>query len=149
MPINPARPWAPRLVTFVLAALASASAAYWVLHWPRDAGRVPAAVSADVTAAQVADVAVLARVLGAAAASAGPAQSPLAGRLQLVGVVSDRNGGGRALIAVDGKPAKSFAVGTPVVDDLLLQALAPRRAVLAPGRDAPAAITLELKAPLR
>lgn len=137
---------APRLTAFALAALAAASATWWVLHWP---AAQPVAVTQPPQAEAFApDPQSLARVLGSGQAV--PAAPPaLSSRLQLVGVVADRSGVGAALIAVDGKPARSYAVGSKVVDDLLVQSVAPRRAMLAANPRAPVALTLELKAPLR
>ena len=70
-----------------------------------------------------------------------------ASRYVLLGVVADRDHSGAALIAVDGKPAKPYRVGARVDDGLLLQSVAPRRAVLASSADAPASVTLELPVP--
>ena len=51
-----------------------------------------------------------------------------ANRFTLIGVLSGRSsGGGAALIAVDGKPAKPFRVGAAVDEGLVLQALGPAR----------------------
>ena len=69
-------------------------------------------------------------------------------RFALIGVLSGRNsGGGAALIAVDGKPAKPFRVGAAVDEGLVLQALGPRQAQL--GRDAGGPATLTLDMPLK
>ena len=52
------------------------------------------------------------------------------GQFTLIGVLSGRSsGGGAALIAVDGKPAKPFRVGAAVDEGLVLQALAEARAL--------------------
>jgi general secretion pathway protein C len=53
---------------------------------------------------------------------------------------------GAALIAVDGRPAKPFKVGSNVDAGLVLQAVEPRRAVLASSAQGPAVLTLELPA---
>ena len=90
----------------------------------------------------------LARALGGGNAVAAPpavvATASMAGRLSLVGVVANRNRGGTALISVDGKPARPFRVGARVDDALVLQSVAPRRAVLADSLRGPASLTLDL-----
>ena len=55
----------------------------------------------------------VARVLGARAQVAMP-QASIASRFVLQGVVAVAPGGGAALIAVDGKPARPFRVGSAV-----------------------------------
>ena len=88
----------------------------------------------------------LARVLGALplAAQAAPAVQ-LSSRFALIGVLSGRaSGGGAALIAVDGKPAKPFRVGATVDEGLVVQALGPRQAQLGPAVGEPATLTLDM-----
>jgi general secretion pathway protein C len=75
-------------------------------------------------------------------------QSPLASRFRLLGVAAPRQGGDRsglALIAVDGKPARSYMVGAAVDGDLVLQSVHPRGAKLG-GHGADAQVSLELPA---
>ena len=69
-------------------------------------------------------------------------------RVQLVGVVAPRQGGGSglALIAVDGKPAKPVRVGREVEPGLRLLTVAHRQVELGPGPGA-TSVTLNL-APL-
>ena len=62
----------------------------------------------------------------------------------LVGVLADRQQGGAALIAIDGKAAKPYRVGATVDGQLIVQSVVGRRAVLATSRDGPAQMTLEL-----
>jgi general secretion pathway protein C len=87
----------------------------------------------------------LGQVQGNAAAAAAPPS--LSSRFNLVGVVADRSQQGAALIAVDGRPAKPFRVGSVVDEGLVLQSVQPRRAVLAASATGPAAVTLELAPP--
>nr|WP_315205119.1 type II secretion system protein N [uncultured Albidiferax sp.] len=135
--------WAPRLVTFVVWALALASAAYWGLKSTADAAGPQTAVS---TQAMVpVDTAAVARVLGAVPEDmAAEPQVNLSSRFVLSGVVAGRGRGGAALIAIDGQPPKPFRVGSVVDGNLLLQSVGPRRAELATRRDGPAAFALEL-----
>jgi general secretion pathway protein C len=70
----------------------------------------------------------------------------LASRFKLLGVAAPREGGdstGLALIAVDGKPARGFKVGTVIEGDLVLQSVHPRGAALGTKGAAPA-VSLEL-----
>ncbi|MCW8181897.1 prepilin-type N-terminal cleavage/methylation domain-containing protein [Verminephrobacter eiseniae] len=101
---------------------------------------VPDAVAPDAQA--------LARLLGALPSSAPGAAAPVAappGRFALIGVLSGRrSGGGAALIAVDGKPARPFRIGAAVDQGLLLQTLAPRQARLGPHMGGPATVILDM-----
>ena len=150
MQANPHSVWWPRIAAFALAALAAASAIYWGLKWPGSGA--PSAAGA-VLAAQpaAANPQALARALGGGNAVAVAAQPPaamvaasLASRLSLVGVVANRSRGGAALISVDGKPARPYRVGSQVEEGLVLQSVAPRRAVLAEKLRGPASLTLDL-----
>lgn len=140
--------WAVRGATFVLWALAAAGATYWAfkLAAPRDGATT---LAAPVPAAPPVDPAAIARLLGSTpqTLAAAPVAST-ASRFSLVGVVADRSRRGAALIAVDGKPAKPFRVGSPVDEGFWLQSVEGRRAVLAGSAAGPAVLTLELP-PLR
>lgn len=149
MQINAYSLWSTRIVTFALAALAAGSVGFWVL---KGVGTAPSSVAPPVAqaSAPALDPLAVARALGGglvvaqAEPGAGP---PASSRYVLAGVVADRDRGGAALIAVDGKPAKPFRVGAAVDDRLVLQSVAGRRAVLAARLDAPAEVTLELPLP--
>lgn len=135
--------WGTRLATLALAALAAASAMYWVLKWPA----APAPISAaDSPPAAPVDSAAVARALGGGAAPVMNAVAPASSRFSLAGVVSGGVHRGAALIAIDGKPAKPYRVGAVVDGQWVLSSVQPRRAVLAPqgGGAADAGITLEL-----
>jgi general secretion pathway protein C len=137
---NSGNRWAVAGSTFVLWALVAASAVYWGMKLSSSAA-APAAPAARST--PPADPAAVARLLGATPlAAAAPAS--LSSRFTLLGVVSTREHEGAALIAVDGKPAKPFRVGTAVDEGLVLQSVEPRRASLGATMDAPPAVTLEL-----
>ena len=131
-----------RLVTLVLAALAALSGTYWVLK-STHANSLSAAAPAAGFAAL--DPQAMARALGGggAVALAGAPVAPSTTYV-LMGVLADRQHGGAALIAVDGKPAKTFRVGATVDGNLILQSVVGRRAVLATAMDGPAQQTLEL-----
>ncbi len=136
--------WAVRLATLLVWSVAAASCVYWGL---RLTPRVPAAaVAAPVRAPTPVDPAAVARLLGAtpmAQAVAAPVSS-LASRFNLLGVVAAQSRRGAALIAVDGRPARPFRVGTSIDEGLVLKSVEGRRAVLAASLDGPAVLTLEL-----
>jgi general secretion pathway protein C len=143
MSVNLHSVWWSRLVTFSLAAGVAASAVYWVLRWPQPAVLPPLPAGALEPAAP--DTQALAHMLGQAAAPAATAVAP-AGRYALTGVLAGPGPRGAALISIDGKPAKPFRVGALVSDNLYLQSVVGRRAVLAAGAvDAAPSLTLEMK----
>ena len=140
--------WGVRLGTLALWALAGTSVVYWGLRLSaRPVGlMVPAVAPAPVAP----DAQAMARLLGVPTGDAAFAQAPvasLASRFALIGVLAGRSsGGGAALIAVDGKPAKPFRVGAAVDEGLVLQSLDPRQARLGASMDGPATLTLDMPA---
>ncbi|MDB5874061.1 MAG: hypothetical protein JWQ07_3503 [Ramlibacter sp.] len=136
--------WMVAGATFALWALVAASAVYWGLKFTsRGAGSSVSAPAARF--APPPDPAVVARLLGASSAAAAVAPvASLSSRFVLVGVVASRSHNGAALIAVDGRPAKPFRVGTAVDEGLLLQSVESRRATLAASAGGQPVVTLEL-----
>lgn len=134
--------WSVRGLTLVVWALAAASLTYWGL---RLLARPPVFASAPlvVSVPLPPNPAVVARLLGATAAQAAP-QASLASRFALSGVVAGAPGGGAALIAVDGKPARPFRVGGLIEEGLVLQSASARQATLGQSRDGPALVTLDM-----
>lgn len=145
---------ASRLSAFVIWALVGATAVFWSLRLVVRAPVAPPFVVAVGEGGAVRGD--LTRLLGvtpvAVAATAPPPEA--ATRFRLLGVVAPKNagaggatggGGGVALIAVDGKLPKAFAVGSSVDGDLTLQSVSLRTASIASGRGA-VPITLELPA---
>ncbi|APW36815.1 hypothetical protein RD110_06080 [Rhodoferax koreense] len=136
--------WLVRGGTFAVWALALASVAYWGLKATSAPGGPVAAVLPD--SRPPVDPDVVARLLGARSAEpVAPVAANVAGRFTLAGVLAGSRRGA-ALIAVDGKPARPYRVGSVVDDNLLLLSVAPRRAALGTQMDGPAAFTLELPA---
>ncbi len=125
-------------------------ATYWGLRFfPAPAGS-PAPTASYVPPAPV-DPAALARVFGPAQEPAAAASSPVAvsapaDTLVLQGVVANRAARGVALIAVNGKPARPYRVGSRIEDSYVLQSVAARSAVVARSDNGPA-MTLELAPP--
>ena len=142
MQTNAFQVWGIRLATLALAAIAALSATYWVLK-STYANSVPTAALAAGFSAM--DPQALARGLGGGGVVA-PAGVPVVPSTSyvLVGVLADRQHGGAALIAIDGKAAKPYRVGATVDNNLVLQSVAGRHAVLASAVDGPAQMTLEL-----
>ena len=136
---------------FVTWALVVGSAVAWALKLfvaaPPLPVRTPVASSAALARGD------LTRLFGADApppvAMAAPEPAADA-RFQLIGVVSPRSSQaaqeGLALIAVDGKPAKAFRVGSRVDGDNVLQSVAARGATLGP-RGGAALVALRINAP--
>lgn len=133
--------WVLQTTTLLVWALAAGSMAYWGLRL--FAGRGVAANLPTATAPTAIDSLTVARVLGARAPATVP-QASLASRFALLGVVAGSPGGGAALIAVDGKPARPFRVGSPVEEGLILQSAAARQATLAATQNGPALVTLDM-----
>ncbi len=139
-----------RLAAFVIWAAVAASAMFWALRLGASSPVAPAHTVAVANSSLPRGD--LTRVFGAAppkaANNAVVVESPLASRFRLLGVAAPRRDGDRnglALIAVDGKPARSFAVGSTVDGDLMLQSVHARGAKIG-ARGAPPQVLLELPA---
>ena len=139
---------------FLIWAAVAATAVFWGLHLTGSAPEAPPhAQPAPVASVVRAD---LGRLLGPdpASLSAGP-QAPLAAaqqsRFLLLGVIAAGSGGGAgnagwATLAVDGKPPRTFRVGSPLDDSSVLQKVSARGVEIGPRGGAPV-VTLQL-APL-
>ncbi|GAB3771807.1 hypothetical protein GCM10028796_41290 [Ramlibacter monticola] len=138
-------PWIVRGATFALWALAAGSVAYWGLKLTATSRPVNAPVAAPRQVGPV-DAVALGRLLGSspAAVAAAPPPPALASRFQLLGVAAgESSGGGGAVIAVDGKPPRSYRVGSLLEEGLVLQSVHGRQAVIASSDGRPV-LTLEL-----
>jgi len=133
--------WWTRIATFLVAALTSASIAWWGLTLNTPSGGLP---SFEARPAPQIDTSALGRALGADTMSQAQAPAPEAITIQLLGVVAGEAGQGHALMAVDGAPAKTFKVGSVVSDGLVLQSVSTRSATLGPSMEGPTSQTLEL-----
>lgn len=134
------------VLTLVVWLLAAASLSLWVIKI--SAGRqTDSALPAPLVSVMAPDSVAVGRMMGAVAASQpATATATLASRFSLQGVVAGSPGGGAALIAIDGKPARPFRVGSPVEEGLMLQSAFARQAKLAESRDGPAVLTLDMPA---
>ena len=139
-----ANPRGVRLATFALWLLAAASAVYWGLRLSTPSGGL--VVPAVFVSPPAPDGQAIARLLGAVpVASAAAPVASIASRFALVGVLAGRqSGGGAALIAIDGQPARPFRVGATVDAGLVLQSLGQGQVQLGASRDGPAALTLQI-----
>jgi general secretion pathway protein C len=139
--------WWPRGASFVLAALAAASASFWVLK----VGAVNAATTVSATAGSgplPIDSEAVTRALGGGPDTA-PQVTPavsLSSRFAMAGVIADLRSGGSALISIDGRPAKPYRVGDVLEDGLILQSVKGRSATLGLAVTGASALTLELPA---
>ena len=132
-----------RLSAFVIWALIAAIAVFWGLRLAVHPAPTPAhSVALGDASAGRSD---LTRLLGAPpvelqAAVAAPEASA---RFRLLGIMAPKrlhaegpSHGGVALIAVDGKPARAFAVGSHLDADLVLQSVSLRTASIGPAQGA-------------
>lgn len=136
-----------RLLSLLVWAAVAASAVYWGTRLFVRGSPVPStAVVAHLAMPGSGD---LSRLLGAPPVRAVQAEAaaPTDARFQLVGVVAPRAGqnNGLALIAVDGKPARTVAVGRELETGLRLLSVGHRQVQLGAGHGAPA-LTLSLPA---
>ena len=136
--------WGLRLTTLLLWLMAAASVVYWGLRLSTPPSGL--AVPAVFASPPAPDVQAVARLLGAVVVASAAAPVPSsASRFALVGVLAGRqSGGGAALIAIDGQPAKPFRVGATVDAGLVLQSLGQGQVQLGASRDGPAALTLQI-----
>ena len=130
-----------RFSAFVIWSLVAATAVFWALRFSARPLQAPAyAVAVGKPAPIHGD---LTRLFGAApiVAVMSDAAPEAPSRFKLLGVMAPRSseaqsmaGRGLALIAVDGKPAKAYAVGSRLDSDLVLQSVSMRTASLGPAQ---------------
>ena len=136
-----------RLLAFVIWAAVAASAVFWLLRlWASSPAAPPYTVPVATATPPRGNLDSVFGAPKAAAPTAAPVEPAMASRFKLLGVAAPREGGdtmGLALIAVDGKPARGFKVGTVIEGDLVLQSVHPRGAALGAKGAAPA-VSLEL-----
>ena len=143
-----------RVAAFLIWALVAATGVFWLL---RLTAQGPSIGHANLATPQALSSRVeLSRVLGSTPVAATPtAASPeLSSRFVLTGVMAPKRssvgaarpqaqGAGLALIAVDGQPAKPYAVGAKLDGNLILLAVTLRSASIGPEGGLPV-LTLEL-----
>ncbi|CDS53775.1 General secretion pathway protein C [Polaromonas sp. CG9_12] len=139
------RLWFTRIVTFTISALAAASVVYWGLKirgLPTPV--VPSSALLEPTPAASSQA--IARALGGGMTPAATplTAAPAASRYNLIGVVAGRIQAGAALISVDGQDAKPVRVGTLVDNEMVLESVDGRQAVLTSSTGSSAKLTLEM-----
>ena len=143
-----------RLSAFVIWALVAAGLVFWGYRlW---ASPLAAPANAQVIAESSTLRGDFTRMLGTAAEPLAVAAAPVveSNRFRLYGVLAPKPAGdaapasaaGVALIAVDGKPARAYAVGARLDDQLVLQSVSRRSAAIGPAQGAPS-VVLELPPP--
>lgn len=138
-----------RILALLVWAAVAASLAFWGLRWMARPAAVPPGTS-SVALSGTAPRGDVTRLLSPPANAADEPSAPsqqamLASRLQLVGVVAPRQGGGGgiALLVVDGKPARAFKTGHAIDGDLILQSVTQQGVQIGPS-GGPAAVNLSL-----
>ena len=137
-----------RWTGFFIWALVAASAAFWGIKIFAATRPVPPGAQAPQA---VAANGPMERLFGAVvvAAVAAPVSHPESERFQLVGVIAPPGGtagGGFAVIALDGQPARTWRVGATVDGNTSLLAVSKRGAEFGPA-GGPTAFTLQLPEP--
>ena len=148
--MNDNRRMLTRLSAFVIWALIAATAVFWALRLFVHPAPPPAhAVALSDSGAGRAD---LTRLFGATrVVVAAVPEAQASSRFRILGIVAPRptsagapGEGGVAVIAVDGKPARAFKVGSRIDNDLVLQSVSLRTASIGPARGAGPAVLLQI-----
>lgn len=128
-----------RLSAFVIWGLVAATAIFWALRlWVQAPGAPEYTVAVGSVGAVRGD---LTRLLGTTPSTVAAAPIPqAASRFKLFGIMAPDarraavSQGGLALIAVDDKPARAYAVGAAIDDGLVLQSVSLRTASIGPAQ---------------
>ncbi len=134
--------WKVGTGTFVLWFLALACVVFWGLKLSSSTPlqSAPSLPSAPT----VVDVQSLMRVLGGTEVARTPVSSAPT-RYNLIGVLAGtRSGHGAALIEIDGKPAKTYRIGAPVAEGMVLQSVGRREANLGFSQEGPVSVVLQM-----
>jgi general secretion pathway protein C len=83
-------------------------------------------------------------LLGAQGATETEAPKAAGAQYQLLGIIAQGAKQGSALIGIDGQPPKPYRVGERLTDNLVLQSVKARSAILASDVNATDGISLEL-----
>ena len=153
--LNHNRAMPARLSAFVMWALVAAGLVFWGYRLWAQPLNAPAQVQAVAEGDGMRGD--LTRLFGAAAAPVDAVAVPVAesSRFRLYGVLApmpaigaaNPSTAGVALIAVDGKPAKAYAVGSRVDAELVLKSISRRSASIGPAQGGPS-VVLELPPPV-
>jgi general secretion pathway protein C len=138
--------WTLRLFTLLIWLFVGLCAAYWAFKFVTTK---PVEVTTPLAIPTVAiDSKAVAKLLGATDnVAAKPLNTTANTKFTLFGLAKTANGKGVALIALDGKPARPYRVGSLVADDLVLKSISKTGVLLAVSLSAPEGVTLELPQP--
>lgn len=137
--------WTLRLFTLMVWLLVGLCVAYWAFKFITTKPLEATAALAVPTVAV--DSKAVGKLLGATDGIAVKAVNmPASTKFVLFGLANSVGGQGFALIALDGKPAKPYRVGTLVADNLVLKSISKTGVMLATSLKAPDGVTLELPA---
>jgi general secretion pathway protein C len=135
--------WTLRLFTLMLWLAVGLCAAYWAFKFVTT--KPVEATAAAAAPAVVVDSKAVAKLLGATdAVAVKPVNVVASTKFVLFGLAATTRGQGVALIALDGKPARPYRVGSMVADDLVLKSISKTGVMLAASTTATEGVTLEL-----
>ena len=138
-----ANSWTLRLFTLLVWLLVGLCAAYWAFKFVTT--KPVEATAALATTTAVVDSKAIAKLLGATDNVAKqPTTTAASTKFVLFGLAATAGGKGVALIALDGKPARPYRVGSLVADDLMLKSISKTGVVLAASLTAADGVSLEL-----
>jgi general secretion pathway protein C len=138
-----ANSWTLRLFTLLIWLLVGLCAAYWAFKFATT--KTVEATTTQSTPTVVVDSKAVGRLLGATDTIAVKALNTLAStKFVLFGLANSVGEQGYALIALDGKPARPYRVGSLVADGLLLKSISKNGVILASSLKSPDGVTLEL-----
>lgn len=145
MKTSPASLWSLRLITLAVWLAAVLCGVYWAMKFVT-VKPVNASLAA-ATPAVVPDSQAIAKLLGATNSGAEQAiLTTASSNYALFGLAMEKSGGGVALIATDGKPAKPYRVGSKVADEWVLKSISRTDVVLAASMNAADGMKLALPA---
>lgn len=149
---RPHNKWTPGLATALVILLTLGSITHWALRLVAERHLQMSATAPVADAAVQVDPANVALVLGAKVTeavgkAAQASDANMASRFVLSGVLAGGKDGWAALISVDGQPAQPVRVGSAVADNLILQSVAGKTALLGAERTGSALVTLNLPEP--
>jgi general secretion pathway protein C len=138
-----ANSWTLRLFTLLVWLLVGLCTAYWAFKFVTT--KTVEATAALATPSVVVDSKAVAKLLGATDNVAKQSITTAAStKFVLFGLAATAGGKGVALIALDGKPARPYRVGSVVADDLVLKSISKTGVILAASLSATDGVTLEL-----
>jgi general secretion pathway protein C len=89
----------------------------------------------------------MARMMGASGPVETPPSTQQTLNLRLVGTVTYHDGHGAAIVSIDGKPAKTYIVGSVLENGWVLQSVERRKASFSATAQGPVVQTLEMALP--